>query len=225
MKILVFVFNFLFCAAGAAILGVSLWANLDDNFRGKLDTAFGDANVELPGGLNSLTTAIWVLAAIGGFIFLTGFLGCCGAACENRLLLGLFFAIVLVLFIAELATGIAVLVLKDKFKDELKTALATVASKAEKDEEANKSLTAMEKEFKCCVGNRTNPATSPHKQCGYAYTTKTVSSCTDAFYIFMKNNAVIAGGIGIGILVIELLAMIFTCILCGGISRKDGYYA
>lgn len=57
---------------------------------------------------------LYVLAAVGGLLLLTGFLGCCGACTENICLLSIFFAIVLILFIAELACGIAILVAKDK---------------------------------------------------------------------------------------------------------------
>lgn len=34
-----------------------------------------------------IQTGVYFIIALGGFIFLVGFLGCCGACCENRLLL------------------------------------------------------------------------------------------------------------------------------------------
>lgn len=36
-----------------------------------------------------MKVVFYVTAGIGGLIFLTGFLGCCGAGCENTCLLGL----------------------------------------------------------------------------------------------------------------------------------------
>lgn len=109
------------------ILGVSIWANLDGNFQSTLQKQIDEEGLNIP--LVKYQTAIWVMAGAGGFLFLTGFLGCCGAACENRVLLGLFFVIVLILYLLELGAGIAVLVMKDKFKEDITKAIQELADK------------------------------------------------------------------------------------------------
>lgn len=59
--------------AGAALLGVGIWAAVSAN-------AFKD--------LISSEGLIYAVIVVGAVIFLIGFLGCCGAVNENKCLLG-----------------------------------------------------------------------------------------------------------------------------------------
>ena len=59
------------------MLGVGLWVLLSPY---KIDIlAILDNSI--------ITAGVYAIIGLGAFIFLVGFLGCCGACCENRLLL------------------------------------------------------------------------------------------------------------------------------------------
>ncbi|XP_034426071.1 tetraspanin-18-like [Hippoglossus hippoglossus] len=95
MKYLMFIFNFFIFLGGSFLLGVGVWVLLDPmGFR------------EIVAANPLLFTGVYVVLASGGVLFLLGFLGCCGAIRENRLLLLSFFMLILFIFLAELAAAI-----------------------------------------------------------------------------------------------------------------------
>lgn len=216
VKLLVFIFNFLIFVAGAVILGVSLWAALDPNFLSNIPKKINEALASTDFDLKSYTTAFYVLAVIGGFLMLVGFLGCCGAACENRLLLGLFFIIVLVLTVAQLGAVIAAFVKKGDMYNYIEKNLQKIWADTSQGEE-HKALRPIEDSFKCC-GVKTGDTDQ------YCDDKKYTGGCMDAIWGEIKKNMVVVGAIGIVVIVIEVLAMLFSCILCGAYGRRAGYY-
>ena len=62
--------------AGAAILGIGIWTEIDP---GQFDAFLGNSGYALPAK---------ILIAAGAFVMVVGFLGCCGAIKESRPLLG-----------------------------------------------------------------------------------------------------------------------------------------
>jgi hypothetical protein len=161
---------------------------------------------------------VWVLVGIGVFLFLVGFLGCCGAWCENRCLLGMFFTIVLICFIIELGGGIAAFVLKDKVKSKIKEGL----NESLKTADGKKGFGEMQEALKCCgIDGTYIKGSGPGGDVAKCATGVTVG-CFDKMWNGLKKNAIAAGGAAVGILVIELLAMIFACVMCSAI--KEGKY-
>lgn len=61
---------------GACLLGIGIWVLVDP-------TGFREIVATNP----LLTTGAYIVLAMGGLLFLLGFLGCCGAVRENRCLL------------------------------------------------------------------------------------------------------------------------------------------
>jgi hypothetical protein len=228
VKYSIFCVNFLVCVVGAAILALSLALVFSKNFQNDVMNVVNQAGGD-GSAFNSLTLVFYITAGIGGLIFLTGFLGCCGAACENTCCLGIFFAIVLVLFLAELGVGITALVKKGSFKDDFDTFY---------------SNTVIPNYIKGC---KQNPITDPlvdswnttqnKLQCcgctGYSdYKGETCSArllpcdqsykvgCCDKVWSEINDNLTIVGGVAVGLLVIELLAMIFSCCLCKAVQQQ-----
>ncbi|OWK18110.1 TSPAN18 [Cervus elaphus hippelaphus] len=76
MKYLMFVFNFFIFLGGACLLGIGIWVMVDP-------TGFREIVAANP----LLITGAYILLAMGGLLFLLGFLGCCGAVRENKCLL------------------------------------------------------------------------------------------------------------------------------------------
>jgi len=227
VKYAVFFVNFLVCVAGLAILAISLALVFSKQFQNDIvnvvNNAGGQGNV-----FTSLTVVFYITAAIGGLIFLTGFLGCAGAICENTCLLGLFFVIVLIMFLFELGVGIAAFVMKGSFKDDVYTFYNnTVIIKYLDDCKNNPtdplvaSWNTTQNELKCC--GCTGDSDYKHRRC--ANDTKPCDQsykigCCDKIWDDLNNNLGIVGGVAIGLLVVEVLAMIFSCCLCSAVKNK-----
>eukprot|EP00914_Ancora_sagittata_P018242 GHVO01036061.1.p1 GENE.GHVO01036061.1~~GHVO01036061.1.p1 ORF type:complete len:270 (-),score=31.23 GHVO01036061.1:446-1255(-) len=149
-KFLLIVFNAIFWLSGACVLGVGLWLLLDDSAT----QVFGLA-IEASGD-STFKTACYVLIGIGAFVFLVGFLGCCGAIRESKCLLGLYIFALVVVFVVELAAGILAALYKDKITDELKEQLEkSIAEKPYYDNDMKYtawglSVNFAQAKFKCC---------------------------------------------------------------------------
>jgi len=231
VKYLVFLFNFLVFVIGIAVLALSL------SIRFSNDVQKYFQNLLIKGGstvsLEHMYIPLYVLAAIGSLLILTGFLGCCGAWCENTCLLAIFFSIILILFVAELACGIALLVNKDKIKDEVFKGIGEAFKKYSTDEEVKDSIDSMQQQMKCCgCSNATVDYTNNHiKIPNSCYENPSdpkiqfVKGCCQKVWDDAMSQIGVVGGVAIGILVIELLAMIFSCILCQAFRRGDYQYA
>ncbi|KAJ8363407.1 hypothetical protein SKAU_G00122380 [Synaphobranchus kaupii] len=108
-----FLFNGIIFVAGAAVLGVGVWVKVDG---GSLLAVIGNIE-DAPAELSQLLNVGYLLIAVGAVLLIMGFLGCCGAVKESRCMLLLFFVIVLVVFIAEVAGAIVVLVFQPLAED------------------------------------------------------------------------------------------------------------
>ncbi|XP_076970587.1 tetraspanin-18 isoform X1 [Tamandua tetradactyla] len=110
MKYLMFVFNFFIFLGGASLLGLGTWVLVDP-------TGFREIVTANP----LLVTGAYLLLAMGGLLFLLGFLGCCGALRENKCLLLLFFLFILVIFLAELSAAILAFLFRENLTREFFT--------------------------------------------------------------------------------------------------------
>ncbi|XP_067275936.1 tetraspanin-18B [Pseudorasbora parva] len=102
IKYLMFVFNFLIFLGGSFLLGVGVWVVVDP-------TGFREIVAANP----LLFTGVYIILAMGGMLFLLGFLGCCGAIRENKCLLLFFFMLILIIFLAELAAAILAFIFRE----------------------------------------------------------------------------------------------------------------
>jgi len=227
VKYLVFLFNFLVFVVGVVVLGVSLGIRYNNDIQ-KYFQKLLDGAQDTSVNIGQLYIPLYVLMGIGALLLLTGFLGCCGACTENTCLLSLFFSIILILFVAELGCGIAILVNKNQFKDAMTDAITKnfVHYGEPKYEEYTKSVDQMQNEMKCCgcKGITDFHTGKIPPTCGIGPGQYTVGCC-DKIWSEAEGQLAIVGGVAIGILVIELLAMIFSCILCQAFRRGDYQYA
>jgi hypothetical protein len=115
-KVLLIIFNFIFWLSGAAILAIGIWILVDPNFGHYFNIL---ETVDASGPL--IKYAAYVLCGVGAFVFVVGFLGCCGAIKESRCLLGLYIFFLVLVMGGELAAGVVVLLYKGKVKEELKS--------------------------------------------------------------------------------------------------------
>ncbi|MEQ2296754.1 hypothetical protein AMECASPLE_027780, partial [Ameca splendens] len=217
--------------AGIAILGVGIWVKVDSgsifSFLGKID--------DVPPELNQVLNVGYLLIAIGGLLVIIGFLGCCGAIRESRCMLLLFFMIVLLVFIAEVAGAVVILVFRP-LADELFEKAGTAAVKnIKKDFGKNADITGLWNTtmdtLKCCgYYNFTDFTDSPYyKMQGSNYPpqccmnsspcNRTVADNTKVDGCFPKikqlidDNTVVIVAVALGIAALEICAMIVSIIL------------
>lgn len=94
-KYFLFLFNLLFFILGAVILGFGVWILADkSSFISVLQASS-----------NSLNVGAYIFISVGAVTMVMGFLGCIGAINEVRCLLGLYFAFLLLILIAQVAAG------------------------------------------------------------------------------------------------------------------------
>ncbi len=67
--------------AGAGILGMGIWVKVDSDSFLQLVNDTGESSLTL------LSSASYVLIAVGALLLVIGFLGCCGACMESKCML------------------------------------------------------------------------------------------------------------------------------------------
>ncbi|XP_006815755.1 tetraspanin-18-like [Saccoglossus kowalevskii] len=142
-KILLIVFNVVFFIFGAVFLGIGIWATTDI-YRPDILKIMDNPAIQ---------NGSYVLIAIGAFIFILAFLGCCGACCENKCMLIMYFIILLIVVIIQIAAGAVVVA----FNNTVQTYLRDEMSKSmEKYESADSTETysvawnAAQSFLQCC---------------------------------------------------------------------------
>ncbi|XP_062054007.1 CD82 antigen [Lepus europaeus] len=108
-KYFLFLFNLLFFILGAVILGFGVWILADrSSFISVLQTSS-----------SSLKMGAYIFIGVGAVTMLMGFLGCLGAINEVRCLLGLYFAFLLLILIAQVTAGVLFYFNVGKLKQEM----------------------------------------------------------------------------------------------------------
>ncbi|XP_064652782.1 tetraspanin-18-like isoform X2 [Lineus longissimus] len=119
-KYFLFIFNIIFFLVGAVLLGVGIWVVVDNTYLMAFINNFNTGGVNV-GGL--LSSSAYVLIAFGAFIFVVGFLGCCGAWKESKCLLGIYSVIVGIILLVEIVAVILAAVYYDQAVSLAKTFL------------------------------------------------------------------------------------------------------
>jgi len=120
-KLFLFVFNTVFFIIGVALVGIGAFVLVDDSY---ILSAFSYVPETVPvsstdvqsilDGTSFLKSAAYILIAVGAFVLLIGFCGCCGACCKNRCMLGTYAFVVLLIFIIQVAGGAVAWVFRTK---------------------------------------------------------------------------------------------------------------
>ncbi|XP_060944277.1 tetraspanin 34a [Limanda limanda] len=238
LKMMMFIFNGGIFVAGAAIMGVGIWVKVDSSsLLGILDNL-----PDAPDGLSQLVYVSYLLIAVGAVLLVIGFLGCCGAIKESRCMLLTFFIIVLIIFIIEVAGAVVLLVFKDVAKELLQDVGTAVETSIEENYGKDDGFTSIwdttMTEFKCCgFNNYTDFYGSPFNSDGNAFpitccnSTKgncteyqvefsEVDGCFNKLLALIENNAVVIAGVALGIVAIEIAAMVVSMVLYKDIGSK-----
>uniref|UniRef100_A0A8C3Q9P7 Uncharacterized protein n=1 Tax=Geospiza parvula TaxID=87175 RepID=A0A8C3Q9P7_GEOPR len=103
IKVMMILFNLAIFLSGGTLLGVGIWVKVD-----------GESFLKIFGMLSSsilqVVNVAYLLIVIGAILLVIGFLGCYGAQKESKCLLMMFFSVMLIIFIAEVAAAVVALV-------------------------------------------------------------------------------------------------------------------
>lgn len=229
IKTLLFAFNFIFWLAGAAILGIGIWTEVDP---GQFDAFLGNSGYALPAK---------ILIAAGAFVMVVGFLGCCGAIKESRPLLGAFFACLFLIFAAEAVAGILGFLYRDRVEEEFTNTLKEEIQNnyGEIIDSTDVNVDNLQIRLECCgASNYTDWETSKWKEnnsnkvvprscckdkgeaasncnsvTGFDSSKIHTKGCISELKKFVENHLLILGIVAVSIAGIQLLGMIFACCL------------
>lgn len=266
LKYLFFIFNLIVCVGGLALVIVGIVAIAKPEVVRMIPIIGGEI----------FQTAAYLAIVVGIVIFVLGFLGCCGAWKESKCLLGLFFAIMLVMFVVLLVAGIMALVFKGKARERIEKGLVDTLTNKYAEGTDSKLATSIregwdfvQEKFECCgVGHNTsrgyeiwqssawfkNQKTSPkkyvptsccisgknekvctgqtnlsgaaprHTETGTTHKNPNLnySGCIKEVENEIEGNLLIVGGICLCILILMVLAMVFSMCLCRSIGDYEG---
>ncbi|KFQ71009.1 Tetraspanin-1, partial [Phaethon lepturus] len=228
IKVMMILFNLAIFLGGGTLLGVGIWVTVD-----------GQSFLDIFGALSSSVLQVvnvsYFLIVIGAILLVLGFLGCCGAQKESKCLLMMFFSVVLIIFIAEIAAAVVALVYTG-LAETLLTAVVTPLLKEKYG--ADKSFTQIwnvtMREVHCCgLNNYTDFTDSPwHKEQGTYPEPCLVAGllphlcgcllqgCFNQILEEIKTNAGVVGGVAAGIAALEIAAMVVSMYLYCQLDQK-----
>ncbi|KAI3353302.1 hypothetical protein L3Q82_019840 [Scortum barcoo] len=210
--------------AGTAILGVGIWVKVDSgSLLGILDSI-----EDAPSELSQLANLSYGLIVVGAVLLVIGFLGCCGAVKESRCMLLTFFSIVLIIFLIEVAGAVLLFVFQGVAGQLLQNLEAKVQNNIKEKYGSDEKLTSLwnatMEEFKCCgYRNYTDFDGSPFNTalvdvypttcCNSSISgvcrksqagLSRIDGCFDKLLTLIEDNAVIVGGVVLGIAALEV---------------------
>ncbi|XP_040018957.2 CD82 antigen [Gasterosteus aculeatus] len=233
-KYFLFLFNLIFFLCGGVIMGFGLWLLLDN--QSFIVVLHDSAAVK---------AACYILIAVGSFSMLMGFLGCLGAIYELRCLLGLYFACLLLILIAQVVAGTLIYFQKDALNEEM----SKVVTKVLEDYPGSSSPTQqawdfIQRNMACCgwTGHQDwsrNPVVVNSSQLLFPCSCHNASAnssdsgfckaqtsdwpvyeagCSSSVESWLLTNIGVVLGICVGVAVIELLGMILSICLCRNVK-------
>ncbi|KAL6429222.1 hypothetical protein ACFW04_008144 [Cataglyphis niger] len=225
IKYILFIFNLVFAISGIGIIAAGACVLAD----------VGEFNHFVEGRIMAPPI---VLIVAGAIVFIIAFLGCYGAIKEHYHMLIAFAAALLIIFVIELAVGIAAAVFKNDFSMTMKDTLKeSMKNYSEADRMAWDNI---QKELECCGVDGPNDWSPAN-----GFTSGFPSSCCkqDMNMICQINNealvyqegcfnklemrvhkgATVLIGVGIGIAFVEIAGIILACCLAATIKRETDH--
>ncbi|XP_059995238.1 tetraspanin-2 isoform X1 [Lagenorhynchus albirostris] len=163
-----------------------------------------------------LPPGLYVLAGAGALMMAVGFLGCCGATRESQCVLGSFFTCLLVIFAAEITTGVFAFIGKDVAIRHVQTMYEEAYNDYLRDrEKGNGTLITFHSTFQCCGKESSEQVqpTCPKELLGH-------KNCIDEIERIISVKLQLIGIVGIGIAALTIFGMIFSMVLCCAIRNS-----
>ncbi|KAM4640933.1 tetraspanin-1 [Discoglossus pictus] len=228
IKVVMIIFNTLIFLGGSTRLGIGIWVAVDSKSFLKI---FGSVD---PSIAAQFVNVGYFLIVLGCLLFIIGFIGCCGAQKESKCLLLVFFSIILVIFVAEIASAVVALVYSNLAENLLKPLIGPVLKNEygnPKYQETTNVWNQTMHELQCCGFTGYNDFANSYftnstghypPSCCYNATmicdlanaqAQNQKGCFRQVLDAIKQNADIVGGVAAGICTLELAAMIVSMAL------------
>ncbi|XP_055296819.1 23 kDa integral membrane protein-like isoform X2 [Sitodiplosis mosellana] len=225
-KYVVFFFNFLFAIIGIAMITVGAIV------RTKIVDYHDFIDYDL-------TPYPILLIVAGCVVFLIAFLGCCGACKESTCMIFLYSIIVILIVAFEVGIIVAAYVKRNDVENIVDKKLNYTLHKVNEIDTFAASWHLLQTELKCCgikgpedwdgilPGQNSLPAScclrEKGAQCSKGDASVQKDGCKAKFLDYLKSNLVTVAGVGIGVAVIQLFAIVFSCCLYSA-YRRDVHY-
>lgn len=219
VKFLLFIFNFIFFIVGLALIIVG--AVVQTKLSAYTEFFNGTVNV-----------AAIALIVIGGIVFIIGFFGCCGAYKEHYCMTLTFSILLAIVFIIEIAVGVAAYVARGKVKTVLEEQMQNTMKNYNDKDNVKKAWDGMQTEFQCCGVSDDKGASEwdeaiglvPSSCCKSGATCSDTSAykpgCLNELFDWISDNIYLVGGVGIGMAFIQLVGIIIACCLAQTIRKE-----
>ncbi|XP_003966436.2 tetraspanin 35 isoform X1 [Takifugu rubripes] len=241
LNTMMFLFNGIIFLAGAAILGVAIWVKVDSGSIFGLIEKLENA----PEEVTQLLNVAYLLIALGSVLLIIGFLGCCGAMRQSKCMLLTFFIIILLVFIAEVAGALVILVFRP-LVDELIAkigiaAVSTIKMNYGKNPDITGLWNTTMSVLKCCgfhnssdfVGSpfyEENNHQYPAQCCGGNSTIchpmvveVTIAGCFPKISQLFADNTVVVVSVALAIAALEICAMTVSMKLFCSLKSRSAF--
>ncbi|KAJ7332784.1 hypothetical protein JRQ81_014964 [Phrynocephalus forsythii] len=232
LKVMMILFNLAIVIGGGVLLGIGIWVSVDSS-------SFLHIFGPLSSSVLQFVNVGYLLIAIGAVLFVLGFLGCCGAQKESKCLLIMFFSIVLIIFIIEVAAAVVALVYTSLAETILQgTVVQLLKNEYNKTSDITTVWDTTMNNLKCCgLSNYTDFTDSYYtthhlglyppfccKNSNPCNATTAESSdvpgCFPQLLSEIRKNAGVVGGVAAGICALEIAAMAVAMYLYCGLDEK-----
>ncbi|KAM5289080.1 CD63 antigen isoform 1-T1 [Ctenodactylus gundi] len=223
VKFLLYVLLLAFCACAVGLIAVGVVVQLD-------------LNGTLTQGATARTLLPVVIIAVGAFLFLVAFVGCCGTCKENYCLMITFAIFLSLIMLVEVAVAIAGYVFREKVVSEVNKDFQEQMRNYHQNS-TNTLLDKLQKKFKCCGAvNYTDWEKILAKDqvpdsccvnvtvgCGTGFNVHLIytQGCVEEIGTWLRKNVLLVAGIALGIAFVEVLGVVFAC--CLAKSIRSGY--
>ncbi|XP_063930542.1 CD63 antigen-like isoform X1 [Zophobas morio] len=226
VKYFVFLANLIFALAGLALVIIGVLYKFN----------YSDATNALP---SNFGVAPILSIIIGAVVFVTAFLGCCGAVKESPCMLTTYAIILLVIFIIQVAIGVYAFIKinqdPQEFRMSIRNSLQKTFEGYYENNEKRETVDAIQSWLHCCGFNdnyqqvMSQRGDLPRSCCREGtevcrstdYNSFYDRRCEESIHDFLYKSSHVIGGVAIGIAVIEILGAVFG--LCLSSSIRNHY--
>lgn len=239
---LVIIFNTIFALCGLTIVGIGIWMLIDNTIP-----VITDVSTDASDSGDLLRIAAILLIVVGGLLFIISLLGTIGAIIEHKVILGVFMAFLVIIFVGEIVGGVLAIVFKDSLLDDLDVVLRdSLQNYYEagtcKVSETGKRWDKLQKTLDCCgietsgsgynltSSCRVNKSPLPDScyqniTCAPPTKCKTwPEGCLGKIEDKVTYYAPILIGIGIGVAMLQTIGIIFATCLCVNVPATVAGY-
>ncbi|XP_060603796.1 CD82 antigen-like [Ruditapes philippinarum] len=247
-RYILIILNLIFLITGILLLGMGIWIVASDKAMDTVKEKF-----HLTVNVGTLLSIGYAIIGVGSFMFLVGFCGCCGAIRESAIMIGVYIIFMVVLLCGELAatvyTALEKSSIETKIRQQLLSDVENYNNKSNLDFVQAKfeccgadnytnyrnsiyftsddSMTTFVPDSCCKSDGNKGPvdreACQSAAKSGLPNDNLFTTGCFNIIKGLIEDNSAILIGITAGIIVIELLGIVFAVFLCRNRTDYDYY--